>query len=460
MQQALHLSKIILTNDGNPIFNGGLLIEKGIIREVGKKEDFGDLTNRDFEIIDHGNSFICPGFINLHTHLLYSKVQIRNSSEGLFQWLAKLVDSVQDWSDNDYANSIRTGISTAIEAGTTFIVENTPSIMSANEIAKSPLKAIIGLEIFGSDEEKSDEIFEAYLEQINKCHSQLDRESSLTTDIAQSLDSRWSLSSAKAGDGNDRTELTFSPHAAYDVSKPLWEKILEWSKQNNKPILTHLEESTAEKSWWQNKSGEAINFWKKINKLEPKLQYWKKYNSSIDFLNKNKLLSKNLIATHLSQANEEDLKTLKSSRVKLIHCPRSNYFLNSGTANLKLWDELGLLWGIGTDSLASNDSLDLLEELRFTLNQQQVIYNYKLSLKQAFEAITLSGGKILSRKIGCLKEGFEADFLIYNLNNKLEATNLDPYNLIIFNLNNKKDLEEVWINGKKAWIREAILNRI
>ena len=433
MQKTLHLSKIIVTNESDPIFNGGLVIENNLIKQVGKKEDFGDLKNTNCEAIDHGNSLICPGFINLHTHLAYSKIDKLDGTNGLFPWLKKLVNQTHLWTESDYKNSILYGIEQSLSTGTTFIVENTPSILSAQELLKSPLKGLVGLEVFGSDEEKSDEIFQQLLE-------------------------------IEAIAGQDKScpyiELTFSPHAPYDVSKPLWKKIIAWDEKNNRPILTHLEESPSEKSWWQNKTGDALNFWKHINKLEPKLKYWKKYNSGIDFLNKNNLITKNLLATHLCQADKKDLETLKKHNVKLVHCPRSNYYLNNGTANLKLWDELGLLWGIGTDSLAGNDSLDLLEELRFTLSQQKITYNHIIPVKKAFETITLNGGRILSKNIGCLKQGFEADFLIYDIKTKEEKLCQDPYNLIIVNVENKKDLKEVWINGQKAWQRKKILHTI
>ncbi len=423
MNQTLHLSKILITNNGEPIINGALLINDSKIVSIGKLEDFGDLTN--YKIIDHKDSLICPGFINLHTHLLYSKIGQVNGSDGLFPWLEKLTTETKGWQEPDYITSINFGITQALSGGTTFIVENTSNILSAQELKKSPLKALIGIEVFGSDEEKADEIFQQLLE-------------------------------------IEVIELTFSPHAPYDVSKPLWKRLIEWTDKNNKPLLTHLEESPDEKIWWQEKSGKGINFWKSINKLEPKLKYWKKYNSGIDFLNKNNLLNKNIIATHLSQASKEDLTLLKEKNIKLVHCPRSNYYLNNGTANLKLWNELGIVWGIGTDSSASNENLDLLQELRFSINQQKITYNYNLSAREAFEAITSNAAKVISKnhELGYLKSGYCADFVVYNIKDKSGCTYQDPYNLIVFNIDNNKDLTEVWINGQKAWLRMPALNKI
>lgn len=414
MLKTLHLAKIIITDDKEPIVNGGLLIHDSKIINVGKKEDFGTLQNLQLEIIDHGNALICPGFINLHTHLLYSNLGHIDGKDGLFPWLEKLIDKTSGLTKDDFTSSIKYGIEQALSTGTTFIVENTPNHLSTQELIKSPLKALIGFEIFGSDEEKVDEIFNNALGNLNKlsCHN---------------------------------IDFTFSPHAPYDVSKPLWKKLIEWSKNNNKPLLTHLEESPQEKLWWQKKSGPAINFWKKINKLEPKLKYWQKYSSGVDFLNKNQLLSKNIIAAHLSQSTKDDLNTLKKNNVKLIHCPRSNFYLNNGTANIKDWNELNISWGIGTDSIASNNNLDLLEEIRFTINQ--------LSAKDAFLAITKNAARILSMdsKIGSLKTNFCADFLVYEIHNKPDSTYKDPYELIIWDMDNSKNLKEVWINGKIAY---------
>ena len=139
MTQTLHLSKIIITNNGESIINGGLLVEDSKIISVGKIENFGDLKN--YKTIDHKNSIICPGFINLHTHLLYSKAEQITGSEGFFPWLEELVSNTKDWQEDDYINSINFGINQALSTGTTFLVENTPNLLSAQELSKSPLRA-------------------------------------------------------------------------------------------------------------------------------------------------------------------------------------------------------------------------------------------------------------------------------------------------------------------------------
>lgn len=429
----LHLAQTIITNEKEPVFNGAILVENSKIKSIGKKEDFGSLNSFQGQVIDHGDSLMCPGFINLHAHLLYSNIKNIDGSNGLFPWLEKLVDKTSTLSDKDYTDSINFGIENTLSTGTTYIIENTPNLLSAKLLSENSLKATIGFEIFGSDENVADETFKNNLDKLTNLKVQY-----------KNLD------------------FTFSPHAPYDVSIPLWKKLVNWSHENKKPLLTHLEESPQEKMWWANKSGPATNFWRKINKFESKLKHCKFYDSGTDFLKKNNLLSNQFIATHLCQTTKEDLISLKEKNIKLVHCPRSNFYLNNGTANLKMWDELRLLWGIGTDSIASNSNLDLLEEVRFAINQQKIVYDYSILAKAAFEAITSKAAQIISKEneIGYLKNGFSADFLIYKIKNKSGCTYIDPYDLVISKVDNKTDLREVWINGKKAWIPKPILNRI
>ena len=432
MNKKLHLAKIIITNDNEPIINGALLLDNSKIIQVGKKEDFGNLQS-DLEVIDHGESLICPGFINLHCHLLYSKAHHLNGANGLFPWIENLIDETYKWSEKDYINSINYGIDQALSQGTIYIVENTPNHLSASELSKSSLKSMIGIEIVGSEELDAKNIFLEAQENLNTLEGQF-----------------------------KNIDFTFSPHAPYDVSMPLWKELIHWSCKYKKPLLTHLEESPEEKLWWQKKSGMAINLWKKINKLEPKLKYWKQYESSIDFLYKNKLLNENVIAAHLSQANKEDLKKLNEHNVKLVHCPRSNFYLNNGTANLQLWNEMGFLWGMGTDSIASNDNLNLLEEIKFAINQQKIVYNSKLSARDVFKSITSNAAKVISKDLllGQIKKGYLADFLVYDLQDKSACTYKDPYDLLIWDINNEKDLKEVWINGKRVWLAGKLLHKI
>ena len=423
MKPKLHCAKIIITNIDEPIINGALLIDDNIIQQVGQIDDFGDLNQ--YSVIDHENSLICPGYINLHTHLTYTNASGIDGADGLFPWIKSLLQKTWQWEEGVIRKSIKDGIQELISTGTTYIVENFTDEISVNEISQSPLKCLAGIEVFGSSNES--EIFNQYLE------------------IMDSLKYK-------------NIEFTFSPHAPYNLSKELWNKLSSWSTQNNKPLLTHLEESANEKLWWQEKRGKLLHLWEETGSLQDRLAKWEKYNSGIDFLHKNNLISNKLIAAHLCEASKEDLEILKGADSCIVHCPRSNQYLNNKIPKISNWEDLGLPWGLGTDSKASNVDLDILSELRFTLEKQKSLYNYEMPARKAFEHITKISAQIIGKqnKIGVLREKSYADFLVYDNIEQLISSNTDPYEHMIFKANNKKDLKEVWVNGNKIFSLETV----
>lgn len=424
MKQTLHTGKIIITNNKKNILNGGILIEDSRIKEISKINDFGDL--KKYHVIHHENSLICPGFINLHTHLSYSSMKPISGKDGLFLWIDTLLKKTKKWSPDDYKKSIKTGIQELLSSGTIAIVENTPNLHGVKELNKSPLKTLIGIEVFGSDENLANNLFEQYLKILKfnqKKYNNLD--------------------------------FTFSPHAPYNVSKSLWKLLKSWSNKNDIPLLTHLEESKDEELWWTKKTGTATKLWTNVGSLDIKLKHWEKYNSGIDFLSQNNLITKDLIGTHLCEATLSELKLLASQQTKLVHCPRSNFHLKNKIPNLKIWDDFNIQWGLGTDSSASNYDLDLINEARFMIKKQLELYNNKISAKKAFEKITIDPAKILNLKgFGKLRKGSSASFLVYTTD--FEKFHKDPYTFLIDYCHNSKDLNEVWVKGKKVYKKNAL----
>lgn len=345
------------------------------------------------------NCIIFPKFINLHGHLSYSGENI--PSQNLFSWLIELVKTQKF----DLKEMIE-GAREALDLGTGFLVENTPRPKLSIEAMKiAGLKGLVGIEVFGSNPDEAEDIFKKHLEEY------LELEKSLP----------------ESGD----IELCFSPHASYDVSPKLWHLIIEWSLKNDKPVLSHIAESREEEIWHQNKDDlrllEMKAFWSHVGVLEKKLKYWKAYSGSVNFLEKNNLLDKaRLILTHLVQASRKDLELLKRPNISLVTCPRSNKYLNTGKANIKLWEELGIVYGIGTDSKASNYDLDLKKEAN-ELNIEPL---------KKLELLTTIPAKILGKEneIGSIKlidQKIQGDFQIIKIKDEdFDWLNIDPIEFI------------------------------
>lgn len=363
-------------------------------------------------------NIIIPGFINLHSHLSYTNFQI--PSQNLFTWLKELVAKTnQGFSPS--SNSVD-GVKELLSNGTTFVVDNSNHPLESYKAMKdSGIKGLIGIEIFGSNPEEAKKIFQEKLLELQSLPKDKD------------------------------IEFTFSPHASYDVSPELWQKTIEWCKANNKKLLTHVAESLAEEKWFQDNNAKeaqsAKDFWQSINTLDIKLKNWKSYSSGIQYLYENKMLDPCLLITHMVHAQKQDLELISKLKIPLATCPKSNLYLGNGLPDYELWQKLSIEYGIGTDSKASNTSLDLRRELKEIRN---------ISAKEKFELITNKAAKIIAKdqEIGSLEPGKAADFVVLEI--KPKDIDLDTIN--IFNLIMDPDLtkiKSVFVNGILVYMNPA-----
>jgi cytosine/adenosine deaminase-related metal-dependent hydrolase len=386
--------------------------------------------------LDQKGEIIVPGFINLHCHLTYTDIRI--ASQDLFSWLFELLSI--DKGFDPYLSALK-GAREALSFGTTFLVENTNNFQASfSALSETGLKGLIGYEIFGSDPALAQERLDLALRDIERVYSEAQVQGLVNNHI------EWSL----------------SPHASYDVSPALWRLCLDLlesdyaglvSSIHRMPILlTHLAESEAEEAWFRDKDSPLVlaakRFWTKLNTLEPKLKAWKPYRSSTQYLYEEQMLRASTIRqifTHLVQASEKDLRLLNDLGVKLVSCPRSNEYLRNGKVDIGLWERLGLDYGIGTDSKASNYDLDLRKEVN----------KLTLSNHRKFELLTLKAAEILGKdqEIGSLEEGKAADYVVLELRDpNIDLDVADPFDLI-FDLD-KTSVKKVIVNGKELYVYE------
>ena len=395
--------------------NSKEVLENAFISCVPDSDNIHSLGETEQNTDSQALTIVVPGFINLHCHLAYSKVKIE--SQPLFSWLKELYKKT--YKDENYSprSNVLGSLDEILKFGTTFIVDNCFDLETSFEgIQKKGIKALIGLEIFGSDPQKADEIFNERLALVNKYQ-------------------------------NKDIDFCLSPHAIYDVSKELWQKCVEWSKDNDKILLSHIAESDEEEIFTQDINDpqlkSAKEFWSSINSLKAKEQNWQAYKSSVDFLEKNGLLFENLVLAHGVKCNEDDLQTLKENSVKLVNCPRSNAYLKNGKADTKSWQKYNLDFAMGTDSKASNYDLDIRKEVQ---------ENSHLNNKEKFDKLTIDAAKILGRDqdIGSLEIGKAADFLV--LESLRDSENINKDNIFDYIVDpGKTRVKEVFINGKKVW---------
>jgi 5-methylthioadenosine/S-adenosylhomocysteine deaminase len=148
--------------------------------------------------------------------------------------------------------------------------------------------------------------------------------------------------------------------------------------------------------------------------------------SPVAFLARSGLLSERLLAAHAVQVGNSDLELLTRHGVALAVCPRSNHHLRVGIAPLPRYLTSGLRVGLGTDSLGSNDTLSLWDEMRFALT----LYGGAVTAEQLLTMATLGGAAALgmAAAIGSLTPGKRADLIAVAADRLDEA---DPYGSLI-----------------------------
>jgi cytosine/adenosine deaminase-related metal-dependent hydrolase len=406
---------------GEPIKAGCVVITGDKIAYVGNLAELANLCpDGGFRQLcqsqfDYENSVLVPGLINLHTHLDYSFAGGLPADKGMFEWMKALVLDGSARTEDDWQAAALWGATKAALAGTTCVVDSSFTGNALGALARVGLRGIVGLELFGGNENLAQPIWQQWLEKHKR---------SLNTADFQVK------SALQAG----RVQLTVAPHAPYTVSPRLWRFAHEWAESEGLPITAHLAESWQECAWLKSENAELDNYLAFIRALyaggsqslkeydylkEVRDTAWKGHGlSPVQHLNENGLLGKNLLAVHAVHVDHDDIKLLQAKQVKVAHCPRSNSKLGNGRAPLPELLAAGLAVGFGTDSLASTDDLSMINEVCAAQTLHRGLQpTFLYTDAQALRALTLEAAQMigLASLIGSLETGKRADIAVFAL---------------------------------------------
>ncbi|HXE97514.1 MAG TPA: amidohydrolase family protein, partial [Dongiaceae bacterium] len=220
------------------------------------------------------------------------------------------------------------------------------------------------------------------------------------------------LAAAKAATDHGEAETLLSglsPHSTYTIAQEHLAAIREVSASHSLPLAIHLSESRFEADFLFDGSGElASEFYPFVG--------WERFLgrparcSSTELLDRHGLLTPTSLAVHCVHVSVADARILKSRGVHIALCPRSNKLLDVGMAPVHLFRKLDIPLALGTDSLASNNSLSLWDELRFALKT----FPNDLSEQDVFHMVTAGGAAALGilATCGSLEAGKRADFQV------------------------------------------------
>ncbi|MBX9720785.1 MAG: amidohydrolase family protein [Candidatus Obscuribacterales bacterium] len=380
---------------------------------------------------DLGEAIILPGLINLHTHLDYSALKHFDNYSHFFSWIRNLIAQSWQWDSKQWLLSANGGAREIIMSGTSLIADSSYSGAAAKAVARNGLRGIVGLELFGIEEEDASRVFDEWLKKYEQFISDPD------PSLQQALKS-------------SRLRVTIAPHTPYSVCPALISKALQWAKEKELPMFIHISESEAECRWIASHDNDLDNFLKEAFRGDPPPLPWKGHGlSPVKHLEKHNLLSSNVLAAHLVQINDADIQALASHDVSAVHCPRSNSRLRNGVAPLSKMAAAGLRIGFGTDSGASTDDLNVLSEARFAWDLQRAVdKEFSESAEKAVYYLTLGAATALQMQasVGSLESGKKSDFAVFSIKHLPEIARQRPHECLIYG---GAKLEDLVVNGVK-----------
>jgi aminodeoxyfutalosine deaminase len=317
----------VLPVAGPPIRNGRVVVEAGRVTWVGGKGDPGEPA---VPLRDLGRGVLLPGLVNAHCHLELSHAAGRVPFGGGFvPWIERLV-ALRDGGDGE--DEIRARAAEAIrgleDAGTVAVGDVSNRLGHLDLLSASRLESVVFLELLAWDPGRAGAVLQAADARVEALRGQL----------------------------GAHVRVRLAAHAPYSVSPALFARLVE----RGGPGGIHLAESPAESEFLLTGTGEWSAF------LERRglggIPFAPPGESPVRAMDALGVLHSRLVAAHGVQVDARDREILARRGVHVVLCPRSNRNLGVGTAPAGDLLDAGVRLALGTDSLASAESLDLLED--------------------------------------------------------------------------------------------------
>jgi len=362
--------------DRPPIEDGGIAVRDSEILAVGP---WSELISEHPAAAreDLGEVILMPGLVNAHCHLDYTMLRGALLSGGDFSaWIQRLNAIKRSLDQADYLQAIASGFEELRRWGctTVFNIESFPELFPA--LPTSPVRTWWFLEVM---------------------------------DVRSRLQSADSLAGAisffeRAGDSHGGFGI--SPHAPFTASADLYELVKLYAGKYNLPVCTHLAESEEEMLMFSRGEGTLHDFLRSIGRPMDDCGRMSPVQSLIG----RSLLPEGSLLVHMNFLDSRDREILSGTAGKfpVIHCPRTHAFFERPPFDLAFFRECGIPVLLGTDSLASNQDLNMFAEMRAMESSFP-----ELSPLEILEMVTRLPSAAIGRagRLGELSPGAEADFI-------------------------------------------------
>jgi cytosine/adenosine deaminase-related metal-dependent hydrolase len=195
-----------------------------------------------------------------------------------------------------------------------------------------------------------------------------------------------------------------SPHAPYTASASLYELASACARQDSMPVTTHLAESAEEAAMFRRASGPLYDFMKSLGRDMSDCGH----GSPLNHLLGKELIGGDWIVAHMNELDDPDFDLLERTPLHVVHCPASHRYFGHRPFPMERLRSIGINISLGTDSLASADSLSLFDEMRNVCDNHRSVSPF-----EALEMVTVNPARALRRPrdLGCILPKARADLI-------------------------------------------------
>ena len=398
---------IIPVDDNNQVLeNHALVINHGRIIDISPS----DSVDQRFDAADRidltGHALI-PGLINSHTHASMSLFRGLADDMPLMDWLNNHIwPAEQQWVGEEFvADGTRLAVAEMIKSGTTCFNDMYffPDV-TAQVAAHANMRATVGLIVIDFPSSWASDQND-YFDKGLKVHDQYRDHPLINT--------------------------AFAPHAPYSVSDEPLKRVQMLANELELPVHMHVHETADE-----------VKLGLENHQMRPLAR-----------LDKLGMVSPALMAVHMTQLNEEEIQLIADAAANVVHCPQSNLKLASGFCPVADLLSNGINVALGTDSAASNNNLNMFEEMQTAALLAKGVANDASALPahQALRMATINGARALgiADETGSLEIGKAADISAIKLDNIATEPVYNPVSQIVY-ASQASDVTDVWIAGKQV----------
>jgi 5-methylthioadenosine/S-adenosylhomocysteine deaminase len=397
----------VTIDESRMTFKGHMVVTNDRITYLGEAAPVAPVdVAADAQKIDGSKLAFMPGLINTHGHAAMTLLRGYSDDQNLQVWLQeKMWPMEAKYVDQDTKAGSALAIVEMLKTGTTAFVDMYDRMdQVAMMVEQSGIRGCLTRGVIGL------------------CEKEV-QDAKLAEAIAFARD--WN------GKADGRITTMISPHAPYTCPPDYIERFVQAAHDYNLPLHTHMSETIAEVEQNVRDYG-----------LRP-----------VEHLDKHGFFSRPSLVAHAVHLNDAEIELLAARGVAVSHNPVSNLKLASGVARVNDLLKAGVTVSLGTDSVASNNNLDLFQEIQLAALLHKGVSGDPTAIP-AVEALrmgTVYGARSIWQQdqIGVLRVGMKADFIAINLDQPQFYPLTDIVSHLVYS-GSGRDVQHVWVDGRQV----------